>query len=103
MIHYLKWVYDWLNDDQKTFFEWTRNWHDIDKPTRNYLTIQMLGLDVLKSPEELHDDLMSQGFLQDHQRFVCNPEYQRSYEWLSMTQEKNLRQTSHDHPHISLL
>ena len=103
VIHYLKWGYDWLNDDQKTFFEWTRNWHDIDKPTRNYLTIQMLGLDVLKSPEELHDDLMSQGFLQDHQRFVCNPEYQRSYEWLSMTQEKNLRQTSHDHPHISLL
>ena len=103
VIHYLKWGYDWLTDDQKTFFEWTRNWHNIDKPIRNYLTINMLGLDALKSPEELYFDLMDHGFLQDHQKFVYNPEYQRSYEWLSMTQEKNLCQTSHDHPHISLL
>jgi len=103
VIHYLKWGYDWLTDDQKTFFEWTKNWHDIDKSVRNYLTIQMLGLDVLKSPEELFEDLMYYGFLEDTQRFVYNSEYQKSYEWLSMTLEKNLRQTSHDHPHISLL
>jgi hypothetical protein len=103
VIHYLKWGYDWLNDNQKTFFKWITDWEDIDRPTRNYLTIQMLGLDVLKSPAELHDDLMSQGFLQDNQKFVYNQEYQKSYEWLSMTQEKNLCQTSHDHPHISLL
>jgi len=63
----------------------------------------MLGLDVLKSPEELFEDLMHYGFLEDTQRFVYNSEYQKSYEWLSMTQEKTLRQTSHDHPHISLL
>ena len=103
VIHYLKWGYEWLTDNQKTFFEWTRNWHDIDKPTRNYLIINMLGLDALKSPEELYFDLMDHGFLQDHQKFVYNPEYQRSYEWLQSSLEKIHGQTSHDHPHISLL
>ena len=103
VIHYLKWGYDWLTDDQKTYFEWTKNWHDIDKPVRNYLIIKMLGLDVLKSPEELFEDLMYYGFLEDTQRFVYNPEYQRSYEWLQSSLEKIHGQTSHDHPHISLL
>ena len=92
-----------MQNDQKTFFEWTKNWHDIDKQVRNYLTIEMLGLDVLKSPEELFEDLMQHGFLQDTQRFIHNPEYQRSYEWLQSSLEKIRGQTLHDHPHISLL
>ena len=103
MIHYLKWGYDWLTDDQKKFFEWTKNWHDIDKSVRNYLTIQMLGLDVLKSPAELFEDLMYHGFLEDTQRFVYNPEYQKSYEWLKSNLEKIHDLTLHDHPHMSLL
>ena len=46
---------------------------------------------------------MDHGFLQDHQKFVYNPEYQRSYEWLKSNLEKIRGQTLHDHPHISLL
>jgi len=103
VIHYLKWGYDWLNDNQKKYFEWTRDWMSIDKSVRQNLAIQMLGLDVLKSPEELFEDLMYYGFLEDTQRFVCNPEYQKSYEWLESNLEKILCQTLHDHPHMSLL
>ena len=102
VIHWLKWGYNWLTDDQKTFFEWTRNWNNIDKPVRKNLTSLMLGLDVLKSPQELHDDLMSQGYLESHQKFRYNSEYQRSYEWLSNLQ-KSRDLTLHDHPHMSLL
>ena len=103
VIHYLKWGYDWLTDDQKTYFEWTRDWMNIDKSVRQNLTIQILGLDVLKSPKELYDDLLNIGFLEASQKFVYNPEYQRSYEWLRSNLEKIRGLTLHDHPHMSLL
>ncbi len=104
VIHYLKWGYDWLSPDQKTFFEWTRKWYDIEEDVRKYLTIKMLGLDVLKSPAELHEDLMNNNFLEYSQQFVLNPEYQQSYEWLkSRIRERSPRHSHHDHPHIQLL
>ena len=103
VIHYLKWGYNWLTEDQRTFFEWTKNWHEIDKSVRQNLTLQILGLDVLKSPEELHDDLSYYGYLENTQKFTLNEEYQRSYEWLESSLEKIHGQTLHDHPHISLL
>jgi len=102
VIHWLKWGYNWLTEDQKIFFEWTRDWSGIDKPVRKSLTALMLGLDALKSPEELHYDMMSQGFLEPHQKFIYDPEYQRSYEWLSSL-EKIRDHSLHDHPHMSLL
>ncbi len=103
VIHYLKWGYDWLNDNQKTFFEWTRKWNEIDVSVRKQLTVNLLGLDVLKSPEELHDDMMSQGYLETHQKFRFDEEYQRSYEWLESNLQKIRGLTLHDHPHMSLL
>ena len=103
VLHYLKWGYDWLTPAQKKFFEWTRKWYDIDKEVRRYLTIKMLGLDVLKSPAELHEDLMNKGFLEYNQQFCYNPEYQQSYEWLQSMMEKNPYHSHHDHPHIQLL
>ena len=103
VLHYLKWGYDWLTPAQKKFFEWTRKWYDIDKEVRRYLTIKMLGLDVLKSPAQLHEDLMNKGFLEYHQQFCYNPEYQQSYEWLQSRMEKNPYHSHHDHPHIQLL
>ncbi len=104
VIHYLKWGYNWLTEDQKVFFEWTRKWNDIDVDIRKYLTEIMLGLDVLKSPAELHEDLMNKGFLEYSQQFVLNPEYQESYEWLkSRIQERSPHHSYHDHPHIQLL
>ena len=103
VLHYLKWGYDWLTPDQKKFFEWTRKWYDIEEDVRRYLTIKMLGLDVLKSPAALHEDLMNKGFLEYSQQFCYNPEYQRSYEWLQSMLEKNPYHSHHDHPHIQLL
>ena len=103
VLHYLKWGYDWLTPAQKKFFEWTRKWYDIDKEVRRYLTIKMLGLDVLKSPAQLHEDLMNKGFLEYHQQFCYNPEYQQSYEWLQSRMEKTPYHSYHDHPHIQLL
>ena len=104
IIMFLKWGYDYLNDIQKEFFHWTEKWNDIEPDIRNYLTIKMLGLDALKSPAELHDDLINNKFLQYNQRFTLNPDYERSYEWLvSKTQEKTPCHSYHDHPHISLL
>ena len=104
VIHYLKWGYDWLSPNQKTFFEWTRKWNDIEEDVRKYLTEKMLGLDVLKSPAELHEDLMNNNFLEYSQQFVLNPEYQQSYEWLkSRIQERSPCHSHHDHPHIQLL
>tara|TARA_Y100001954_G_scaffold226265_1_gene267904 strand:- start:7 stop:1005 length:999 start_codon:yes stop_codon:yes gene_type:complete len=103
VIHYLKWGYDWLNDNQKMFFEWTRDWNDIDISVRKKLTIEMLGLDVLKSPKDLHDDMMNHGFLDEHQSFTQNIDYEKSYEWLKSNLEKIRGQTLHDHPHMSLL
>ena len=104
VIHYLKWGYNWLTEDQRVFFEWTRKWNDIDKDIRKYLTEKMLGLDVLKSPSELHEDLMNNNFLEFGQQFVYNSEYQKSYEWLKFRiQERSPRHSYHDHPHIQLL
>ena len=103
VIHYLKWGYDWLSDNQKIFFEWTRDWSNIDKSIRKNLTIKMLGLDVLKKPEDLHNDMKKQGFIESNQKFTPNPEYDMSYEWLRSNLEKTRDQTLHDHPHMSLL
>ena len=103
VIHYLKWGYDWLTDDQKIFFEWTRDWNNIDRSIRKKLTIEILGLDVLKRPEDLHREMMSIGMLEPHQKFTPNVEYERAYEWLESNLEKIRDLTSHDHPHMSLL
>ena len=103
VIHYLKWGYDWLSDNQKIFFEWTRDWNSIDKSVRKNLTIKMLGLDVLKKPKELYDDMKSQGFIESNQKFTPNTEYDRSYDWLQSNLEKIRGQKLHDHPHMSLL
>ena len=103
VIHYLKWGYDWLTDDQKIFFEWTRDWNNIDRSIRKKLTIEILGLDVLKRPEDLHREMMSIGMLEPHQKFTPNDEYERAYEWLESNLEKIRDLTLHDHPHISLL
>jgi len=104
VLNYLKWGWDYLTDKQKKYFNWTIDWNSIDEDVRKYLTEKMLGLDVLKSPAELHEDLMNNNFLEYSQQFVLNPEYQQSYEWLkSRIQERSPRHSHHDHPHIQLL
>jgi len=104
VLNYLKWGYDYLNDNQKEFFRWTRDWMLIGEDVRRYLTIKMLGLDVLKSPAQLYEDLIDKGFLEYNQKFVYDPEYQRAYEWLvTKTQEKSPYRSHHDHQRILLL
>lgn len=88
VLRFLKWGYDYLNDTQKQFFHWTENWNDLSLDDRKFLTTKMLGLDVLKSPKELFDDMKSNGFLQDGLEFVCDENYQKSYEWLKTKSEK---------------
>ena len=49
---------------------------------RYNLTVKMLGLDVLKSPQELYESMMDNHFL-DNQQFMYDAEYFDSYQWLS--------------------
>jgi len=88
VLRFLKWGYDYLNDTQKEFFHWTENWNDLSLDDRRFLTSKMLGLDVLKSPKDLFDDLKSNEFLQDGLEFVYDDKYQKSYEWLKTKSEK---------------
>ncbi len=81
VINYLKWGYDYLSDNQKTYFEWTRNWMDINKADRQWLANKFLGLNVLKSPEQLYNDLKKIGWLEDQPSNI-NPEYNDGYHWL---------------------
>lgn len=88
VLRFLKWGYDYLNDTQKEYFHWTENWYDIPLEDKRFLTSKMLGLDVLKSPKELFDDLKLNQFLQNELEFRCNEDYQKSYEWLKTKSEK---------------
>lgn len=88
VIRFLKWGYDYLNDTQKEFFHWTEKWNDIDVNDRRFLTTKVLGLDALKSPEQLREDMIEQGFLQSDLEFYSTGMYQQSYEWLKKKTEK---------------
>lgn len=82
VLNYLKWGYDFLTDNQKTYFGWTSDWMDIDKQDRQYFMSKMLGLNALKSPDELYNELLDMGWLEHDIPRVPNPEYQQAYEWL---------------------
>ena len=103
ILSHLIWGYDFLNENQKKFLHWTEGWNDIDQDIKNYLTIKMLGLDALKSPQELYDSLVSVDFIKEN-KFVYQEKYYKTYEWLlSKIQEKTPHHSHHDHPHIMLL
>lgn len=88
VLRFLKWGYDYLNDTQKEYFHWTEKWNELSLDDRRFLTSKMLGLDTLKSPKELFDDLKLNEFLQDGLDFVYDDKYQKSYEWLKTKSEK---------------
>ena len=81
LLNYLKWGWDYLNDKQKEFFSWTNNWSQIAEDDRKFLTQKMLGLDALKSPQQLYDDLQRLNYLTPDQIRVSD-DYQTAYEWL---------------------
>ena len=86
---YLKWGYDYLNDVQKEFFHWTEYWNDLESCDKKFLTNKMLGLDALKSPVELYNDLVEKGFITDGRYPPLQSEYHNSYIWLKEKIEKS--------------
>ncbi len=77
----LVWGYDFLNDTQKEFLHHTEKWYDMSIDDRKFLTSKMLGLDALKSPRELYDDLVRVGYLHK-EKFTSIEKYNQTYEWL---------------------
>ena len=86
VLSHLKWGYDYLTEKQKTFFHWTEQWNDIDFHDRVWLINNMLGLDALKSPRRLYDDMKENGMIHELQQFRANVSYQRGYEWIEHQQ-----------------
>jgi hypothetical protein len=86
---YLKWGYDYLNDIQKEFFHLTEKWDTLHQQDRKFLTSKMLGLDVIKSPEVLYQDLFDNHFIIDG-RFgsPIQSEYENAYLYLKEKVEK---------------
>ena len=77
----LVWGYDFLNDIQKEFLHHTEQWYDMSVDDRKFLTSKMLGLDALKSPAELRDDLVRVGYLHK-ERYNDIEKYNITYDWL---------------------
>ena len=77
----LVWGYDFLNDNQKEFLHHTEKWYDMSKDDRKFLTSKMLGLDALKSPAELRDDLVRVGYLHK-ERYNNIEKYNATYDYL---------------------
>ena len=77
----LVWGYDFLNDTQKKFLHYTEQWYDMCKDDRKFLTSKMLGLDALKSPADLFEDLAAVGYLHK-ERYSKIEKYNITYDWL---------------------
>ena len=60
---------------------------------RKFLTSKMLGLDALKSPAELRDDLVRVGYLHE-ERYSVSFKYNKTYDYL---REKCVDFTPSDH------
>ena len=89
----LVWGYDFLNDIQKEFLHHTEQWYDMSVDDRKFLTSKMLGLDALKTPAELRDDLVRVGYLHK-ERYSISFKYNKTYDWL---REKCVDFTPSDH------
>lgn len=83
VLMHLKWGYDYLTDKQKEFFHWCEDWNNIDFHDRVWFTNNMLGLDALKSPKVLYDDLLKNSMLHPLQKYRHHESYHKGYEWCS--------------------
>lgn len=82
ILKFLRWGWDYLNETQKEYFSMTNEWNSMYKKDKKFLVNKMLGLEALKSPEELFNDLREREFLSLDAKFVYSEDYQKSYEWL---------------------
>ena len=81
VLDHLKWGYDYINENQKKFFHYLCEWSELPEQDRLFLTRDFLGLNALKSPEELYNDLQDKNLLPDD-NFVNSGEYDEAYKWL---------------------
>jgi len=82
VLNHLKWGYDYLTKKQKDFFEWTCGWQRLDPGDRSHMVTTFLGLDVIKSPIVLFNDLQQHGFLEPDRVFHQQEIWEQAYEWI---------------------
>ena len=83
VLNHLKWGYDYLSINQKKYFEWTTDWADIAQPDRDWLVTNFLGLDVIKSPQELFYDMKLAGMLESSRKEPAQQSvWYDAYQWL---------------------
>ena len=82
VLNHLKWGYDYLTKKQKDFFEWTCGWQRLDPGDRSHMVTTFLGLDVIKSPMVLFNDLQQHGFLEPDRVFHQQEIWEQAYEWI---------------------
>tara|TARA_Y100001972_G_C7531456_1_gene267822 strand:- start:108 stop:440 length:333 start_codon:yes stop_codon:yes gene_type:complete len=82
VLNHLKWGYDYLTKKQKDFFEWTCGWQRLDPGDRSHMVTTFLGLDVIKSPMVLFNDLQEHGFLEQERIFQQQESWEQAYEWI---------------------
>jgi len=83
VLNHLKWGYDYLTIKQKKYFEWTTDWADIAQPDRDWLVTNFLGLDVIKSPLHLFEDMRLAGMLESSRKEPAQQSvWYDAYQWL---------------------
>ena len=103
VLNHLKWGYDYLTKKQKDFFEWTTCWADIDSGDRSHMVTTFLGLDVIKSPMVLFNDLQEHGLLEPDRVFHPQETWEQAYEWILSHKPSGYSTTSKGNAMFELL
>tara|TARA_B100001057_G_scaffold140053_1_gene139737 strand:+ start:325 stop:1305 length:981 start_codon:yes stop_codon:yes gene_type:complete len=103
VLNHLKWGYDYLTKKQKDFFEWTTCWADIDSGDRSHMVTTFLGLDVIKSPMVLFNDLQEHGLLEPDRVFHQQETWEQAYEWILSHKPSGYSTTSKGNAMFELL
>ena len=103
VLNHLKWGYDYLTKKQKDFFEWTCGWQRLDPGDRSHMVTTFLGLDVIKSPIVLFNDLQQHGFLEPDRVFHQQESWEQAYEWILSHKPEGYSTTSKGRSMFELL
>ena len=103
VLNHLKWGYDYLTKKQKDFFEWTCGWQRLDPGDRSHMVTTFLGLDVIKSPIVLFNDLQQHGFLEPDRVFHQQESWEQAYEWILSHKPKDYSITTEGKSMFELL
>ena len=103
VLNHLKWGWDYLTKRQKEFFEWTCCWQRLDPGDRSHMVTTFLGLDVIKSPMVLFNDLQEHGFLEQERTFIQQEIWEQAYEWILSHKPSDYSTTSMGNSMFELL